>query len=70
VKPTISRRGNAYTTLQVQDTGPGITVFTYGHLNIVNGDRVEVTGVFSQIKHVGSYTFYNEIEASSVTPAQ
>jgi hypothetical protein len=78
VKPTISKKGNAYTTLRVQD-GAEITVFTFGHPNppLNNGDCVEVTGRFFQEKHVPPYTFYNEIEAitimklaSSVTPAQ
>jgi hypothetical protein len=69
VKPTISRRGNAYTTLRVQDSGAEITVFTFGHPDIQNDDRVEVTGRFFQEKHVPPYTFYNEIEASSVTKA-
>jgi hypothetical protein len=70
VKPTTSRRGNDYTTLQVRDSGVEITVFTFGHPDTRDDDRVEVTGVFSQVTHVGPYTFYNEIKASSVIPAQ
>jgi hypothetical protein len=73
VKPTISRRGNAYTTLRVEK----LKVFTFGHLNILDDDCVEVTGVFSQVTQVPPYTFYNEIKASTimklascVTPAQ
>jgi hypothetical protein len=70
VKPTISRRNNPYTTLRVRDGGAEITVFTFGHPDIQNDDRVEVTGVFSQVKRVPPYTFYKEIEAFSVTRAQ
>jgi cytochrome c-type biogenesis protein CcmE len=69
VKPTVSRRGNPYTTLRLQDGGSAITVYMQGHLPATNGERVEVTGVFQTIKRVGSYTFYNEIEAQSITPA-
>jgi hypothetical protein len=69
VKPTVSRRGNPYTTLRLQDSGSAITVYMQGHPPATNGERVEVTGVFQTIKRVGSYTFYNEIEAQSITPA-
>ena len=68
VKETTSRAGNAYATLQIQDTGGAIKVFTWGHPSTRNGDRVEVTGVFQQVKRVGRYTFYNEIEAQSIKP--
>jgi hypothetical protein len=68
VKPTVSRRGNPYTTLKLQDGGSGITVYIQGHPSTANGDHVEVTGVFQTIKRVGPYTFYNEIEAYSITP--
>jgi hypothetical protein len=69
VKATVSRRGNPYTTLKLQDGGSAITVYMQGHPSTANGDRVQVTGVFQTIKRVGSYTFYNEIEAYSITPA-
>jgi hypothetical protein len=70
VKQTISRRGNPYTTFQVQDNGAEITIFTFGHPDTKNGNRVEVTGIFTRAKHVGANTFYNEIEARKVGPAQ
>jgi hypothetical protein len=57
VKPTISRRGNPYTTLRLQHGGSAVTVYMPGHQSTTNGDRVEVTGVFQTIKRVGSYTF-------------
>ncbi len=69
VKETVSRRGNSYATLQVQETGgDAIKIFTWGHPSTRNGDRVEVTGVSQQVKRVGRYTFYNEIEAQSIKP--
>jgi hypothetical protein len=72
VKPTISHRGNPYTTLHVRDGGAEIKVFTFGHPDVQNGLRVEVTGMFHQRTYVPPYTFYNEIDASSgsVTKAQ
>jgi DNA/RNA endonuclease YhcR with UshA esterase domain len=67
VKPTVSRKGNAYTTLQLQDGGSVITVNMRGHPATKTGDRVEVTGVFQTVTHVGAYTVY-KIEAQSITP--
>jgi len=66
VKETVSRRGNPYATFQVLDKTGGIKVFTYGHPGIKVGDCVEVKGVYQQVKHVGQYTFYNEVEAQNV----
>ena len=68
VKETVSRKGNPYTTFQVQDETGTIKVFTPNHPGTKNSDRVEVTGVFQKVKRVGQYTFYNEIEAQSVGP--
>jgi hypothetical protein len=65
---TVSHSGNAYSTFQVQDTGGAVKVFTWGHPGIKSGDQVRVTGVFQQVKRVRQYTFYNEIEAQSITP--
>jgi len=68
VKPTVSQRGNAYTTLLLQDGGSALTVYTRGHPSTANGDRVDITEVFQTIKRVGSYTFYNKLEAFRITP--
>jgi DNA/RNA endonuclease YhcR with UshA esterase domain len=65
-KPT-SRAGNPYITLRVQDSdGSSVKVFMFGHPEIKEGDRVEVTGVFEQVKRVRNYTFYNEIDATNI----
>ncbi len=66
VLPRVSRRGNDYTTFKLADTTGRINVFSWGKLSIRSGERVEVRGVFQRVKRVGKYTFYNEIEASSV----
>jgi DNA polymerase III alpha subunit len=71
-----SRRGNAYTTFKLQDpSGGAVSVFSWGHPTSKNGDRVEVEGVFQEVKHVAPYVFYNEIDsrrvrAQSVTRAR
>ena len=42
-------------------------VFTFGTPPIKDGQRVEERGVFQRVKHVGAYTFHDEIDASSVS---
>ena len=68
-----SRRGNrstTFTTFTLSDQGKAVKVFTFGTPAIKDGDRVEVRGVFQRVKQVGVYTFHDEIDASSVTPAK
>jgi hypothetical protein len=69
LKETTSHRGNDYTTFKIQDpSGCGaVSVFTWGHAAMSNGDHVRVEGVFETEHHQGRYTFYNEIEATKVT---
>src|SRR5712692_3118675 len=50
-----SRRGNPYTTFRLSDQGEAVKVFTFGTPAIKDGDRVEVRGVFQQVKRVGAY---------------
>ena len=69
VKATVSKKGNPYTTFQVQDAnGAAVKVFAWEHPAVKDGGSVEVAGVFHQVKRVGRYTFYNEVEAQSVRP--
>ena len=70
VSSRTSRRGNPYTTFRLSDQGEAVKVFTFGTPAIKDGDRVEVRGVFQRVKQVGAYTFHDEIDASSVTPAK
>lgn len=62
--------GNDYTTFNLQDpSGCGaIKVFTWGHPAMNNGDHVRVEGTFETVHRQGRYTFYNEVEATKVTP--
>ena len=55
-----------YTTLELDDqSGKSLTIFSYGHFPIKQGDHVRVTGIYKKVIHVPpQYTFYNEIDAS------
>ncbi len=70
VSSRTSRRGNPYTTFKLSDQGEAVKVFTFGAPAIKDDDRVEVRGVFQRVKQVGAYTFHDEIDASSVSPAR
>jgi hypothetical protein len=70
LKETTSRAGNDYTTFKLQDpSGDVLTIFVWGHPALRNGVRVSVDGVFETEHHAGRYTFYNEVEATKVTPS-
>jgi hypothetical protein len=66
VSERISRVGNPYMTSRLQDSTGSIVIYARGHPGISNGDRVEVIGLFQQVKRVGRYTFYNEIEVQNI----
>jgi hypothetical protein len=62
IQEKTSHRGNAYDIFELCDT-QCIRVFTFGHPSITERQHLVVHGTFSETKHVGSYTFHNEIEA-------
>jgi hypothetical protein len=70
VKEATSRRGNDYTTFKLQDPNgsDAVSIFSWGHTALTSGDHVRVDGVFETEHHQGQYTFYNEVEATKVTP--
>jgi hypothetical protein len=70
LRETTSRVGNDYTTFKLQDQSGGcaVNIFTWGHPSLANTDNVRVDGVFEVEHHQGRYTFYNEVEATKVTP--
>jgi hypothetical protein len=59
-----SKKGNPFTTFKLGSDEKAISVFSFGTLSINGGDQVKVTGRYQKVKHVGQYTFYNEIDAS------
>jgi hypothetical protein len=61
-RPRVSRRGNAYYTFTLQ----GLTVFSFGAPPCPEGARVTVEGTFRKLKHQGSYTFRNQVDADRV----
>ncbi|MEN3001705.1 MAG: hypothetical protein ABDI19_07690 [Armatimonadota bacterium] len=63
-KEKVSRAGNAYTTFKLVQNEQKITVFSYGHLKLKDGDEVIVIGRYYKEKRVGRITFKNEVDAS------
>jgi hypothetical protein len=63
----VSHKGNAYVTFELCASGC-IHVFEWGCPSIGEGQALTVHGTFSAVKHVGRYTFYNEIEADDGSP--
>jgi hypothetical protein len=69
VKQTTSRRGNDYSTFKLQSQdGCALDIFIWGHPALNAGDQVRVEGEFETEHHQGRYTFYNELQATKVTP--
>jgi hypothetical protein len=68
LRETTSRAGNDYTTFKLQDGGCDVNIFLWGHPTLMNGDHIRVDGVFEIEHHQGRYTFYNEVQATKVTP--
>ncbi len=62
LKATVSHRGNAYETFKLCDNKDCLNAFTWGTTLRNDGAQVTVSGHFWQVKHVGRYTFYNELD--------
>jgi CMP-2-keto-3-deoxyoctulosonic acid synthetase len=62
VEEKTSHKGNDYDVFQLCGDRC-LHVFTFGRPPIAEGQKITVNGTFSAVKHVGSYTFRNEIEA-------
>jgi hypothetical protein len=41
-------------------------VFTFGRPRVKSVNRIKVKGIFYKEKHVGKYTFHNEVDASEI----
>ncbi len=72
VKETTSRQGKNYTLFKLQDPGDcgTVDVFTWGHPKLSNGDHVRVEGVFETVHQQDRSIFYNQTEATKVTPVR
>lgn len=62
----VSQRGNAYYTFDLQDATGRIRVFSFGQAPCPAGRQATVDGIFETVRHVGRYTFYNEVTARRV----
>jgi hypothetical protein len=58
----VSRKGNPYVTFSLC-SGQCIHIFGFGSPSLSDGQTISVRGTFAAVKHVGAYTFYNEIDA-------
>lgn len=58
----VSHKGNPYVTFSLCSS-QCIHVFGFGSPNLTDGQTIKVHGTFAAVKHVSSYTFYNEIDA-------
>lgn len=50
VKEKTSKTGKLYTTFDLYDGEEKITIFTLGHNQVKNGERVVVAGIFKETK--------------------
>ncbi|MGH2638101.1 MAG: hypothetical protein ACRDF4_02275 [Rhabdochlamydiaceae bacterium] len=57
-----SHRGNAYEAFKLCDNKECLDVFAWGSTPRNDGTKIKVSGRFWEIKHVGKYTFYNELD--------
>ena len=67
LRETVSRRGNPYYTFDLSDGTRAIKVFSFGKAPCKIGQATTVDGTFEKVKRQGRYTFYNEVEAASVS---
>jgi hypothetical protein len=69
LKETTSQVAHSpYTTFKLEDGNFFLDIFIWKHPALASGDRVQVRGVFEVEHHQGKYTFYNEVQATSVSP--
>ncbi len=66
LRERVSRRGNAYYTFDLLEGGRGLRVFSFGTPPCRSGTAT-VEGTFFKVKRQGRYTFYNEVEAATIT---
>ena len=67
VQPQVSRRGNAYFTVELSDGRTSITVFKFGEPPCRAGTTATVEGRFQKVKQVGRYEFRNQVDAMKIT---
>lgn len=58
----VSHKGNPYVTFSLCSS-QCVHVFGFGSPSISDSQTITVHGTYESVKHVGGYTFYNEIDA-------
>lgn len=58
----VSHRGNTYETFKLCGNTDCLNVFAWGQASHNDGEKITLSGVFYQVKHVGRYTFYDELD--------
>jgi hypothetical protein len=67
LRETVSQKGNPYYTFDLRDGTTILRVFSFGKSSCGAGSTATVEGRFEQVKHVGRYTFRNEVDAKRIT---
>lgn len=62
----VSHKGNPYVTFSLC-ASQCIHVFGFGSPSLSDGQTITVHGTYESVKHVSSYTFYNEVDADDGT---
>ncbi|AEE15372.1 hypothetical protein Thena_1766 [Thermodesulfobium narugense DSM 14796] len=66
VKFKTSKKGNEYTTFKIKTENANVyNCFSFGWLPIKNNDVLKLSGRYYDIRQVGKYTFYNEIDVKN-----
>ncbi len=65
-RESVSDAGNPFTTFRLSDGDASVAVFIWNKQGLSNGQKVRVTGTFAKVKHVGTYTIDNEIQANRI----
>lgn len=61
-----SQKGNSYTTYELKEGTQSLSVFVWGSPSIQIGQTAKVNGVYHAVKHSSGYTFYDQIDASTI----
>ncbi len=65
-RESVSEVGNPFTTFRLSDGDASVAVFIWNKQGLSNGQKVRVTGAFAKVKHLGTVTFDNEIQAHRI----
>ncbi len=64
LRERVSQKGNPYTTFKISQNNRRLAVISFNQLSLKDGDSAKVVGRYQIMKHIGQFTFENEIETS------